>query len=90
MLLQLLLVASHKMTTNRIGNALLALFRHAQQLHMLREEPELTEFTTEEFLSYDSPVQGDANASEPQDRLADPTWRAARAQPPSERRRCEC
>ena len=29
-----------------------------------------------------------ANASEPQDWFAAPTWRAARAQPPSERRRC--
>jgi cytochrome P450 len=90
MMLRFLLVASYKATTNRIGKGLLALFRHAQQLHMLREEPELTKPTTEEFLRYDSPVQGDASASEPQDRLADPTWRAARAQPPSERRRCGC
>ena len=44
-------------TENFIGNSVLALLRHPDQLHYLRQHPESLPQALEELLRYDSPVQ---------------------------------
>jgi hypothetical protein len=55
--LELLLVAGNETTTNLIGNGLLALLRHPDQLELLQREPERLPVAIEELIRFDGPVQ---------------------------------
>ena len=53
----LLFAAGFETTTNLIGNGLLALLRHPDQLERWRSDPTLARTGVEELLRWDSPVQ---------------------------------
>ena len=53
----LLYIAGHETTTNLIGNGAVELFRHPDQLDLVRTNPDLDANLIEEVLRYNSPVQ---------------------------------
>jgi cytochrome P450 len=53
----LLLIAGHETTVNLIGNGMLALLDHSDQMQRLRREPELMRSAVEEMLRFTSPVE---------------------------------
>jgi cytochrome P450 len=62
-MLRLLLIAGNETTTNLIGNGMLALLRHPEQLQALQQHPELIPTAIEELLRYDTPVQLDGRTA---------------------------
>lgn len=55
--INILLSTGHETTTHLIGNGLLALLQHPDQLERLRQQPGLFDSAIEEMLRYDNPVQ---------------------------------
>lgn len=53
----ILLSTGHETTTHLLGNGLLALLQHPDQLQTLKSEPSLQDAAIEEILRYDNPVQ---------------------------------
>jgi cytochrome P450 PksS len=56
-MVMLLLVAGHETTVNLIGNGVLALLEHPEQLERLRKDPTLIKPAIEELLRYAGPVE---------------------------------
>lgn len=52
-----LLVAGHETTVNLIGNGMLALMQHRDQLDLLRDHPEHIKTAVEEMLRWNGPVE---------------------------------
>ena len=51
-----LIVAGHDTTTNLIGNGMVALLTHPEQLHRLQADPDLLDDAVEELLRFDPPA----------------------------------
>lgn len=54
----LLFGTGEETTVNLIGNGMLALLRHPDQMEKLKREPTIIQSVVEELLRYDSPIQG--------------------------------
>ena len=55
--INILLSTGHETTTHLIGNGLLALLQHPDQMQKLRDQPLLVTSAIEEMMRYDNPVQ---------------------------------
>ena len=51
-----MLIAGHETTVNLIGNGMLALLRHPEQMKRLRDEPGMIKVAVEELLRFDGPL----------------------------------
>lgn len=57
LMVEILMVAGYETTARLIGNAVLALLAHPDQLALLRERPELLSSAVEELMRWDPPAQ---------------------------------
>ncbi|MBL8097934.1 MAG: cytochrome P450 [Anaerolineales bacterium] len=55
--INILLSTGHETTTHLIGNGILALLQHPDQMKLLKENPALLDSAIDEILRYDNPVQ---------------------------------
>jgi cytochrome P450 len=55
--INILLSTGHETTTHLVGNGVLALLLHPEQMHKLQFQPSLLDSAIEEMLRYDNPVQ---------------------------------
>ena len=62
-IIMLLFVTGEETTVNTIGNGILALLRHPDQMEKLKQEPTIVQSAVEEILRYDSPVQQTARVA---------------------------
>ena len=75
----LLFAAGFETTTNLLGNGLLALLRHPDQLSDWRAHPDIAATAVEELLRFDSPVQFNLRAAlEPAELVGQPLVRGDR------------
>ena len=75
----LLFAAGFETTTNLLGNGLLALLTHPDQMQLWRLHPEIAPTAVEELLRFDSPVQFNLRtALEPADLVGEPLARGDR------------
>ena len=75
----LLFAAGFETTTNLLGNGLLALLTHPEQMADWRAHPEIAASAVEELLRFDSPVQFNLRtALEPADLVGEPIARGDR------------
>jgi cytochrome P450 PksS len=56
-MVSLLLIAGHETTVNLIGNGMLTLLEHPDQMDRLRDEPALIKPAVEELLRYEGPLE---------------------------------
>jgi cytochrome P450 len=56
-MVSLLLIAGHETTVNLIGNGMIELMRHRDQLRQLLDTPELIDSTIEEMVRFNGPVE---------------------------------
>ncbi|MEW2590329.1 cytochrome P450 [Micromonospora aurantiaca] len=68
-----LLIVGHHNTVSLIGNGMLALLRHPEQLDRLRAGPALMTGAVDELLRYDSPVQTATRVTTGEHRVGDVT-----------------
>ncbi|WP_010532371.1 cytochrome P450 family protein [Lentibacillus jeotgali] len=57
----LLIIAGHETTVNLIGNGILALLEHPDQMEKLKQQPNMMKTAVEEFLRYNGPVEFSTN-----------------------------
>jgi pimeloyl-[acyl-carrier protein] synthase len=70
-----LLSAGHETTTSLVGNAVITLLRHPDQLRRVKEDPDLLPAAIEEVLRYESPIQRQTRVLKRDDEFAGRTMR---------------